>query len=92
MGGSEVKAQVEQIHFFAFQEGGGKGVNHAKMSVKIESSWPCVSREGSAGLTHWAQRGGGLLVFPRPPSVAGTEFVWIPWIVSDPYGNIWLID
>ena len=62
------------------------------MSVKIECSWPCVSREDSVGFTHRTQRGGRVLDFPRPPSVTGTEFVRIHWLTTVPYGNIWLID
>ena len=44
---------------FALQEGGGTGVNHTNMSVKIEDSWPCVSKEGFIDLTHRTQRGKG---------------------------------
>ena len=55
MGGSEVRARVEPtVQFFALQEQeiGGEGVHHADMPVKMEGSWPCVSREDSVGLTH----------------------------------------
>ena len=44
-------------------------------------------------ISHTQDTGGGrVLDFPRPPSVARTEFVRIPWIATVPYGNIWLID
>ena len=61
MGGSEVRVRVEPTKsVFALKEGGSEGVNHADMSVKIEGSWPCVSREGSIGLTHRTERREGL--------------------------------
>ena len=56
MGGSEVRDWVEPINsVFALQEGGGDGVNHVDMFVKIAGPWPCVSREGSLGLTQRTQ-------------------------------------
>ena len=62
MGGSEVRAQVEPSNsVFALQEGDGEGVNHAGMSVKIEGSWPCVSKEGPVGLTRRTRRGEGCM-------------------------------
>ena len=50
---------------FTLQEGGGKGVNQPSISVEIEGSWPCVSSEGSVGLTRRTPRRGRVCVTPK---------------------------